>query len=39
MAVAKSDILREQQKIIDDANRKIEQMRKETLDRIKGAGR
>lgn len=39
MAVANNDILREQQRLIDEANKEIERMRKETLEKIKGAGR
>lgn len=39
MASAKTEILREQQRLIDEANKRIEQMRKETLEKIKGAGR
>lgn len=37
--MANNDILKEQQKLIQEANKRIEQMRKEALDKIKGAGR
>jgi hypothetical protein len=37
--VSGDQILREQQKRIEEANKAIEDMRKKTLDQIRGAGK